>query len=377
MDAPLALWIASFAIVLVIIYLVIWIKIARFYYTESIDPSPIPEGKITLIVPFRNEEHNLKNAVEHLNQHPDLHSVPLIFVNDHSTDNSILILQECLANSTLNARIIHLSNSEFSKKQAIHEGVLAANTPLIYTTDADCLIQPHTLTTLYSKLISTKAKLILGPVNFKYNRTFFGSSYQLLENISLVALGFYQLKHGKPTMGNGANMLFHKQTYLDLNPFESNKHIAGGDDIFFIEQCYLQNPQWVQYANTSQAEVFTEVCKTYSELYKQRIRWAKKSPMQQTKKTQFSQIILVLFFLFFGGCLTALLFVQAYALCLFIFTFKLLGDVYFLREMARKSGHHIPFLEICKASFFQPIFILWVAISQFWAPVHWKNRMYP
>ncbi len=377
MDAIFSFWIAGIGISIVLIYLWFWIKITRFYYSENIELNTLPPNTLTIIIPFRNEEQHLKKLVQHFENTIEIEPCQILFVNDHSTDNSILILQECLSNSSLNAKIIHLSNDQFSKKNAIHAGIMEANSPLIYTTDADCKPSVHSLSTLYSKLISTQSKLVLGPVNFIYKPSYFFGSYQLLENISLVALGFFQLKKGKPTMGNGANMMFYKQIYLDLNPFQYNQHIAGGDDIFFIEKCYAQNANWVQFANTKQAEVTTHLCETYSELYNQRIRWAKKSPLQQTKKTQFSQIVLVFFFLVFGGCLTTLLFLEAYVLCLFIFFFKLLGDSYFLHKIAKKSGHELPFIQIFKASLFQPVFILWIAISQFWVPVNWKNRMYP
>jgi cellulose synthase/poly-beta-1,6-N-acetylglucosamine synthase-like glycosyltransferase len=377
MDAVFSFWIAGIGICIVLIYLWFWIKIARFYYSENIELTSLPPNILTIIIPFRNEEKHLKKLVQHFENTPELKSFPILFINDHSTDNSILILQECLSNSSLNAKIIHLSADQFSKKNAIHAGIMEANTQLIYTTDADCKPSVHTLSTLYSKLVSTQSKLLLGPVNFIYKPAYFFGSYQLLENISLVALGFFQLKKGKPTMGNGANMMFHKQIYLDLNPFQFNQHVAGGDDIFFIEKCYAQNANWVQFANTKHAEVTTHLCETYSELYNQRIRWAKKSPLQQTKKTQFSQIVLVLFFLVFEGCLTTLLFVEAYVLCLFVFFLKLLGDAYFLHEIAKKSGHDLSLIQIFKASLFQPVFILWIAISQFWVPVNWKNRMYP
>ena len=64
----------------------------------------------------------------------------IIFVNDHSNDNSI---NELLNHKMQNLRILNLSKNEFGKKKAISFGVHNASGDIILATDADCFLLPN------------------------------------------------------------------------------------------------------------------------------------------------------------------------------------------------------------------------------------------
>ena len=82
MDPVFSNWIAGIGISIVLIYLWFWIKIARFYYSETIELASLPPNILTIIIPFRNEEKHLKKLVQHFENTPEVKSFPILFIND-------------------------------------------------------------------------------------------------------------------------------------------------------------------------------------------------------------------------------------------------------------------------------------------------------
>ena len=93
---------------------------------------------VSVIVACRNEDQNISKIVDCLKyQKFDNSKLELIFVNDHSEDNTLeLLLNEQKKCSYI--QVINLKNSIEGKKNAIKEGVLNSNGDIILCTDADC-----------------------------------------------------------------------------------------------------------------------------------------------------------------------------------------------------------------------------------------------
>ncbi|RMG82864.1 MAG: glycosyltransferase, partial [Bacteroidetes bacterium] len=117
-----------------------------FLRTEEIIKSTTDTKKISLVVPFRNEEKNLKALIESLlkiNYPKDCYEV--IFVNDNSDDNSEEIIYSLLQHTTSKIqyslyRLRENSSRKALKKKALITGVEHARFSIIATTDADCII---------------------------------------------------------------------------------------------------------------------------------------------------------------------------------------------------------------------------------------------
>ena len=95
----------------------------------------LTKKKISVIIPFRNEEDNLLKLTKSIDQ---LLTIPFEFlwINDHSEDNSISILQTNRKNDT----IIQLIENEEGKKTAIQKGIMHAKGDYIITWDADIIV---------------------------------------------------------------------------------------------------------------------------------------------------------------------------------------------------------------------------------------------
>ena len=374
----LFLWLIS--LLLIGNYFFLWYKIAQYNSKKFKSPETqslnekIPN--ISLIVPFRNEAHRIIPLLNSIQEIDFEGQIEFLFINDHSSDNSIDVIKHHPSFQSNNYKIINLENAKHGKKDALEIGISAAENEIIITTDADCVLMPSTLKTLTKAFIEKNANMGIGPVIFNTTRFSIHQIYQKIENTALIALGFYQFHIGKPTMANGANLIFKKSIFLELNPFENNKKIAGGDDIFNLEAFYKFNPTKVISITDPNAAIFTNVLNSLSELWKQRIRWVKKTAFQTTSNTEKSQKYLALFFMFFWGLTTMALYFSCYEIMLTLWIGKVVADTIILKKIFHSFKQPISVIEIIVSSLFQNFFIPILGIAHPFSKTDWKQRVY-
>ena len=261
-------FIICFLYFLFISFLVVgWKRISIFV------PANIESKKmsISVVVVCNNEEEHLRRLLSCLAQQ-SYQNFELILVNDHSSDNTFRIM-----NNTANAfSIIKIINSiGYGKKQALKEAIHSANGLLIVTTDADCLPSFHWLETIVQFYRKYPCELIICPVRLTNNDSIF-SKLQSLEFTSLVATGGAATGAEMPILCNGANLVFTKNAWLksqdDLH-FEEQ----SGDDIFLL-QSIKKRGGVIRFLKSESAFVTTEQANSVGDFYRQRQRWAAKSP---------------------------------------------------------------------------------------------------
>lgn len=364
------------AIILISIYLNHWLKVSQRFYTDRSIIEEYEDIPITFLCPFKDEQDNILNLLKCIKSIPNKPQWKWILINDHSTDNTMEIIKQFQGNNPkINLSILNLPNGVFGKKSAIDAGVLSANTEWIYCIDADVTIIESNIHQLMNETIKSSAKLAFGGIQYTGGSSFC-ESYQIIENTALLALGRYHFFNNRPSMGNAANMLFQKDYYIALKPFQGNSNVLGGDDIFFIEKSWNSDKK-LYFSNNPNTAFKTKVLTKWRDLFQQRIRWAQKTKYQSTKKTQKSQILLVIFFLIYWGTIIHFMVKGLYAFSLFLLLLKTISDQYFLHRILSRSYQKIHFISIIQASLIQPFFILFIGITQFFIRGSWKGRSAP
>jgi chlorobactene glucosyltransferase len=127
--------------------------------SESIFPSGEPP-RLSLIVPARNEERNIRRCVESLlaQSYPDLE---VIVLDDRSTDSTAMILAEIAGRDP---RLKVLAGSDLppgwaGKPYALHQAVAAARGQWLVFVDADTWLEPDALSATLATAIETGADL--------------------------------------------------------------------------------------------------------------------------------------------------------------------------------------------------------------------------
>src|SRR5690606_26504405 len=108
-----------------------------------------------------------------------------IFVDDHSTDQTYVVITENIS-GVVNFRMI--INAGEGKKRALTTGIAEAKGDIIITTDGDCRLSNEWLTEIDKGFFSHEVKMVFGAVRLPTDGKFF-QSLQALEFASIIGTG--------------------------------------------------------------------------------------------------------------------------------------------------------------------------------------------
>ena len=304
-----------------------FVKIIEQRPTETIKATQT----LSVIVPFRNEELNISQLLSDLfaQQYPT-EKFEILLVNDHSEDQSMLKAEEVINTSSF-SNCIFIQPAKFGKKAAITEGVKHATGNVIVTVDADCRVGADWLKSINAMFVDENVKMVFGSVKIEPDNSIF-SNMQSIEFSSLIGSGAASMAYGVPTMCNGANLAFRKETFNEVDGYEGNAQIASGDDEFLMRKIANKFPEGIRFNNFKQGIVSTNPQSSLSEFMTQRIRWAGKWSAHQDAK---SKLLALFIFSFHALVLTVpfIAFQDMLALSFFgiLFLGKAIAEYRFLR----------------------------------------------
>jgi biofilm PGA synthesis N-glycosyltransferase PgaC len=254
----------SFFSILLLVYFIGWRKNST--KNQSKLGGTYQASTISVIIPFRNEAHNLPKLVDSIKK-LSIQPLEIIWVNDNSTDNSLQKLQ----NLPLHHSIFTLTNTEQGKKIAIRKGLEIAKGMHVLTWDADIIVPTDYFYALEQTHVS---ELSIIPIRMKGN-TFLELLYEL-DYYFLNALNIGLTGYSTPIVASGANLLFNKASFVAIDSFKNHHHIASGDDHFLLHD-FKRAKKSIQTVTHSNLVVETQSPTSLKEFFHQRLRWISKS----------------------------------------------------------------------------------------------------
>lgn len=147
-----------FILALIIIY---WVH--NQYHLDLVVtpvPAPISAPKVSVCIPARNEETNIRRCVEAAlrQDYPDFE---VIVLDDRSTDSTLTLLKEI---ASRDSRLLPISGSDLpegwaGKPHALYQASALAKGEWLCFVDADTFLAPNALSAVYAKAIETQADL--------------------------------------------------------------------------------------------------------------------------------------------------------------------------------------------------------------------------
>lgn len=196
--------------------------------------APLP---ISIIICAKNEAKNLKLHLPKIFEQ-DYFTFEVVLVNDNSTDDTLLVMQEFQKKHN-NSTIISTINS--NKKQALSKGIDASKYEYLLLTDADCKPESKHWIKEISAHFSTKKTIILGYGGYKKVKKSFINKAIRYETVFTALQYFSFAKLGFPYMGVGRNLAYKKSEFENTNGFNTHNHVLSGDDDLFINQTATKN----------------------------------------------------------------------------------------------------------------------------------------
>lgn len=261
---------------------VFWKRIPT-HAEESIDSAV----RISVIVAARNEGQNIVACLDSFNNQNFPHSqTEFIIVDDHSTDNTTIVIRKYqVDNPNLNLQFFVLANEGLSsKKDAITFAISKAMSDIILITDADCIVPPGWIKNMLNHYLRNNALLLAGPVDMLPTRSLFGK-IQNLEFMGLVGIAAAGISGNFPIMCNGANLMFSKKVFQQLGGFDAAEKLASGDDTQLLLKVHKFAPNKVFFNKDEKSVVLTKSAEGWDDFVQQRKRWAGKIPFALTTFT--------------------------------------------------------------------------------------------
>lgn len=190
--------------------------------------------KISVVIPVYNKVEYIAKCLEHILQQ-DFEDFEIICVDDGSTDNSGAICDEW-AQKDLRVRVIHTENGGVTA--ARRKGVEAAQGSYIIFVDADDLLLPGALTTLYKAISDADADEVIARFRTQDN-VYSPVVYEgLVEDVTPLIKAIATNKNRFPVLWA---ILFRK-TVLE-GCLDTPREIIEGEDLLMQMKVLMKRPK--------------------------------------------------------------------------------------------------------------------------------------
>jgi cellulose synthase/poly-beta-1,6-N-acetylglucosamine synthase-like glycosyltransferase len=348
-------------------------KVKTFMRTDA-----SPKNSFSIIVPFRNEEKNLRKllrSISDLNYPKELFE--LIMVDDFSKDQSERVyINWRMENGKIETTLLenlHLSNSP--KKDALSRAIPIIKKDWVITTDADCVVNENWLLTLDQFIQQSKAEMVVGAVVYTTKNNWF-HHFQQLDLLSLQGTTIGSFGIGKPFMCNGANFAYTKKFFNELGGFGGINEQASGDDVMLLQKAVLKKPEVIQYLKNEDSIVKTKPENDLFKLFMQRVRWASKATSYSSSYAKILAVgVLLMNVGLVVGCGLCIAGLLNWSLFFGVFLIKYLVD-YILLSQANGYLRKGKFLLPLASSLVYPVFSSVVGVYSLFGSFTWKGRRF-
>ncbi len=333
------------------------------------------QNSFSVVISARNEADFIGQCLQSIiDQNYDFEKFEIIVINDHSTDDTLTIINQFKIQNSIsinrdNISIIDLADFDKikNKKQAITKGIEQAKFDYIVLTDADCTRGNNWLKTINQFINVSNAKMVYAPVEFAAKNIF--EKLQALEFAGLVGVGAAAMELKYPNMCSAANLVFEKKVFFEVNGYADNLHVISGDDEFLMHKIFKKYPNQVQFLHQKDAIVLTGANGTLSQLTEQRKRWVSKSTKYENRYITF---ILIMAY-FYNISMVVNLFID-WHLALNQILFKTLIEGIFLVTILKLFGKTKLILLLPLAEIFHVLYVIIIGIWANFGTYNWKGR---
>lgn len=362
-----------FYFIIILSYTIGWFKLKSFLPT-----SDAFKTALSVIIPARNEEDNIILLLEDLQkQDYPANMFEVTVIDDHSTDDTLNVVRSFIENNyDLNIKIVSLTSdniSETYKKNAISKGIETSKGELIVTTDADCRVRPEWLKTITAFYEENNCKMIIGPVAY-HNETTFFEKLQSLEFLSLIAVGAGAAAIQKPVMSNGANLAYEKKAFEIAGGFTKDK-FSSGDDVFLMMKFRkMFGSGSIAFLKNSNSFVYTKAKKSVKDFINQRVRWASKNKGFDLNILFVSVTVYFLNLLLLTGLIISLFHPEIFPLIALAFGIKLIIDIPILAGFVKFAKKTALLLYVIPIYLIYPVYIVISGAWGVFGNYNWKER---
>jgi biofilm PGA synthesis N-glycosyltransferase PgaC len=212
------------------IYLFVFLRFPLYKQKEKSSGTP----GISVIICAKNEETNLERHLPKILQQ-DYPEFEVVVVNDSSTDDTEQVLIRLTAKfKQLRYTSIPANDKQMrGKKLALTIGLKSARNDLVLLSDADCYPASDQWLKKMGRHFSEQKKIVLGYGAYERKKGLLNILIRYETTFTAIQYFSYAIS-GKPYMGVGRNLAYHKALFFENKGFAGHYHLLSGDDDLFV-----------------------------------------------------------------------------------------------------------------------------------------------
>lgn len=326
---------------------------------------------ISIVIACRNEACNLPKLFASFEKitYP-IEAFEVIFVDDHSTDDSATQIATWCSRTTLDVKLFN--GDDAGKKAAQAQGVTLAKFDVVAFTDADSVVPSNWLLSINQVFANEKTGLAFGAVGVQSG----ANVLQRIEFLSLIASTLAALKLGWPIMGNGANMACKKSEYISAIADLHSAQTPSGDDVFLLQALAARGHK-IEVIGTPDIVVQTKPVDSLAAFVQQRLRWASKARFVTSKiAIGIGLLVFVSNAMLLVSFVLAIFSIISIWPFLLLFVAKTIADFVLLSRAANTFKQPLPLASFVLLEFLNLIYVPGIAIASQIVGFSWKGRSY-
>lgn len=321
--------------------------------------------ELVVLIPFRNEEHRL-NVVLNSIIDAEVYPKEIIFINDHSDDNSKRVIED--ANLSCSYKILDLPKEVAGKKRALRFALSHSKSEYVLQLDADVSFRKNYFSEI-SKL--SDADMYLMPAIMKAER-FMEHLFEIdLTLVNAANVGVSGLK--RPIMASGANMLFKRSSFDEVDNLDSHKHTASGDDMYLLRD-FRENEKEVRLISSLKNAIYTETPQSLKEFIDQRLRWLGKTGDLKDHLSTSMAVLQSVLTLSFLVLIVASIVVQDWKMLTLVFGSKTILDMILFFPYFNRINRMMTWLFIPLYELLFPFYTITMLLLIYTYKPKWKGR---
>lgn len=258
--------------------------------------------KISIIIAARNEEKRILPTLQSLQQlnYPSKH-FEIIFVDDASTDNTAKIIRAyCRHNPNWKCIELKEKKSEWhGKKLALKTGIDSAAGEIIFTTDADIIVQPEWLSEM-ALYFEDNVSMVIGHYEPQLKTNNLLGVLIKFDNLFSSIMAAATANFGFPISSAGSNLAYRKDDYEKVDGHEALKHFKSGDDVHLTERFRKKLKKKITYSANPKTFVFAPPPSEKKEFFHQQMRKNSKHLQKSILSLLLSSFLFLYFVLTYG-----------------------------------------------------------------------------
>ncbi|MBC8214724.1 MAG: glycosyltransferase [Candidatus Marinimicrobia bacterium] len=333
---------------------------------------------VSVIVAVRNGEISLQNLFSDLEYQDYPGQVEFIFVDDESTDDTALLIQnQSKKDSRFRFSSSKVGSSLLShKKKALDAGISTSTGEVILFTDVDCKVKSGWVSAMVS-YFQNGADYVIG-----YSETLTDSSmvssFQSTDFLMLMLASLGSTNNGNAWASTGQNQGFTRKLFDEVGGYDSICECLQGDDSLFLQVCRNIKKPRVAFSLLSDSFVVGRTENCWNSFIKQRMRWAGDARLMWKYNPVFFLSILSTFSYNLLLILFLLLSVKApyfFGVFFILFSLKFVLEYILFRNgstiFIQRAGIH----KFVLWFLIQIPYIIYMGIGSFWSSqLSWRGR---